>query len=315
MKVGGEVFQFIIRRTLISALTLFLILVFVFVAARLTGSPIEVMYPDGLEPGQLEQYNEKYGLDESYPEQFFLYIKNALGGDFGDSIIERRPVTEILFDRAGETFKLGIWAFLVSVFFGVLLGIFTALHRGNPFAELINHVLSVLYAIPGFIIAIFLMLLFSFHLNVLPSQGGSTPLHYIMPVICLSVGPIISITRHVRNGILETISQDYIRTAVAKGIGRRKAIYQHAFRNALIPTLTITSMVVVDIIAGSMVIETVFSWPGIGSTLINAVLDRDFPVIQFSIILLSLVVILVNYVLDILYMVVDPRVGKGGSRS
>lgn len=307
--------HYIIKRTIYSLITLFIVLVFVFLAARVSGNPIAVMYPDGLEPGQLEQYNEKYGLDKSYTEQFVVYLQNMFQGDFGESIVERRPVTEILFARAGETLKLGAWAFGISVVFGILLGIFTALNRGNVIADICNQLMSILYAVPGFIIAIFLMLLFSFHLNLLPSQGGGSPAHYLMPIICLSVGPIISIARHVRNGILETISQDYIRTAVAKGVGRKNTIYKHAFRNALIPTLTQIGIVIVDIISGSMVIETVFSWPGIGSTLVKSVLDRDFPVIQFTIILISFVIIFVNYLLDVLYMMVDPRIGKGGLSS
>ena len=304
--------HYIFKRTIFSLFTLFVVLVFVFFAARVSGNPIAVMYPDGLEPGQLEQYNEKYGLDKSYPEQFMVSITNMFQGDFGESIVERRPVTEIIFTRLGETLKLGIWAFGISVVVGVLLGIYTALNRGKLIAEICNQIMSVLYAIPGFIIAIFLMLVFSFYMNLLPSQGGGSPSHYIMPIICLSIGPIISIARHVRNGILETISQDYIRTAVAKGVGRKNTIYKHAFRNSLIPTLTQIGIVIVDIIAGSMVIETIFSWPGIGSTLVNSVLDRDFPVIQFTIILLSFVIIFINYLLDILYMIVDPRIGKGG---
>lgn len=301
------------KRTAISLLTLLFVLVFVFIAARLTGNPAEVMYPDGLEPGQLEMYNEKYGLDESYPVQFYKFVVNTLSGDFGDSILERRPVTEIVFSRIGETIKLGAWAFGLSVLLGVSLGIFMAIKRESWLTKIIDHILAIIYAIPGFIIAIFLMLFFSFYLNLLPSLGGGTALHYIMPVISLSIGPSISIARHVRNGIIETLSQDYIRTAVAKGIGKRQSIIKHAFRNALIPTLTIIGMVVIDIITGSMVIETVFSWPGIGLTIVKSVMDRDYPIIQFTIILVSTLVVVITYVLDILYMIVDPRVGKGAN--
>lgn len=306
-------FSYILKRTLFSLATIFLVLVFVFVAARVTGNPAEIMYPDGMEPGQLEQYNEKYGLDKSYPEQFYSYMKNVFRGDFGQSIVERRPVTDVIIPRLGETLKLGSIALIISIVFGILLGIFIALNRGNIIAKAINNFMSLIYAVPGFIIAIFLMLLFSFQLNILPSQGGGSALNYIMPVICLSVGPIVSIAKHVRTGVLDTLNQEYIRTAVAKGIGRKRVIYGHAFRNALIPTLTITGMVFVDIMAGSMIIETVFSWPGIGMTLINSVLNRDFPIIQFSIVLISAVVVVVNYALDVLYMIVDPRIGKGGN--
>lgn len=303
---------YILKKTAVCLATLFCVLVFIFVSARLTGNPFEVMYPEGLEPGQLEQYNAKYGLDQSYGKQFLMYLENALRGDFGDSLVERRPVTQIFFQRAGETLKLGVWAFLISVTLGVTLGIVMAIYRDSLPAKILDQMISLLYAVPGFILAVVLLLVFSYWLRLLPSQGGQTPLHYVMPAACLSMGPIISISRHVRNGILDTLSQDYIRTAVAKGIGKRNTILRHAFRNTLIPTLTQISMVVVDIITGSLVIEQVFSWPGIGATLVNSVLNRDFPVIQFSVLMLAAAVILVNYILDILYMAADPRVEAGG---
>lgn len=304
--------QYIGKKTAVSMLTLFCVLVFIFLSARVTGNPFEVMYPEGLEPGQLEQYNAKYGLDQSCWTQFVLYLKNALHGDFGDSLVERRPVTEIFFTRARETMKLGIWAFGISTAAGVLLGIAMAACKDNWVVRMLDQLMAVLYAVPGFILAVFLLLVFCYRLKLLPSQGGETPLHYVMPVICLCVGPVISISRHVRNGIMDTLSQDYIRTAVAKGIGKRKTVLRHAFRNALIPTLTQISLVVVDIITGSLVIEQVFSWPGIGTTLVNSVLNRDFPVIQFSVLMLAAIVISANYLLDILYMTADPRVEAGG---
>ena len=303
---------YILKKTAVCLATLFCVLVFIFVAARLTGNPFEVMYPEGLEPGQLEQYNAKYGLDQSYGKQFLLYLENALHGDFGDSLVERRPVTQIFFTRAGETMKLGIWTFFISVILGVSLGILMAIYRESLPARIADQIISLLYAVPGFILSVVLLLIFCYWMHLLPSQGGETPLHYVMPVICLSTGPIISISRHVRNGILDTLSQDYIRTAVAKGIGKKKTILKHAFRNALIPTLTQISMVVVDINTGSLVIEQVFSWPGIGTALVNSVMNRDFPVIQFSVLMLAAIVIVMNYILDILYMIADPRVEAGG---
>lgn len=308
--------RYIAKRTLSSLGTLLFVLLFVFIAARMTGNPFEVMYPDGMEPGQLEQYNEQYGLDQSVPMQFFVYIKGVLQGDFGISLIDKRPVTEIFFEKAAETLKLGVGAFVLSVTLGVLGGIFLATQQDNLVAKTINHLISAVYAIPGFVMALLLIMVFGYYLKllptILPTMGNATPKHYILPTVCLSIGPIISITRHVCNGIKSTLSQDYIQTAVAKGVGRRQVIIGHAFRNALIPTLTIIGMVVVDIITGSMVIETVFSWPGIGSTMIGAVMNRDFPLIQFSVVALSAVVIITNYILDILYMVVDPRIEKGG---
>ena len=310
--MNKQMIRYIAKRTLSSLGTLLLVLLFVFVAARMTGNPFEVMYPEGMVPGQLEQYNEQYGLDQPVVAQFIEYMKNVLRGDFGISLIEKRPVTTIFFSRAVETMKLGMIAFCVSTVIGVSGGIFLATKQDRPIAKIINHIISAIYAIPGFVLALLLVMIFGYFLNILPTFGGGTAAHYVMPVICLSVGPIISITRHVSNGIKGTLSQDFIQTAVAKGVGRKQVIIKHAFRNALIPTLTIIGMVVVDIITGSMVIETVFSWPGIGYTLVNSVMNRDFPLIQFSVVSLSAVVIVTNYILDVLYMIVDPRIEKGG---
>ena len=310
--MNKQMIRYIAKRTLSSLGTLMLVLLFVFVAARMTGNPFEVMYPEGMVPGQLEQYNEQYGLDQPVVAQFIEYMKNVLRGDFGISLIEKRPVTTIFFSRAVETLKLGMIAFCVSTVIGVSGGIFLATKQDRPIAKIINHIISAIYAIPGFVLALLLVMIFGYFLNILPTFGGGTAAHYVMPVICLSVGPIISITRHVSNGIKGTLSQDFIQTAVAKGVGRKQVIIKHAFRNALIPTLTIIGMVVVDIITGSMVIETVFSWPGIGYTLVNSVMNRDFPLIQFSVVSLSAVVIVTNYILDVLYMIVDPRIEKGG---
>ena len=312
--MNSSMIRYIVKRTLSSIGTLLLVLVFVFVAARLTGNPFEVMYPDGMVPGQLEQYNEAYGLDQSIVKQFADYFANLLHGDFGISLIERRPVTTIFFEKAVQTFKLGVIAFGVSVIAGVANGVFMATNGQKKICKIMNHIISALYAVPGFVTALILIMVFGYFFHLLPTFGGGTAAHYIMPVICLSIGPIISITRHVSNGIKETLSQDYIRTAVSKGVGRKQVIWKHAFRNALIPTLTILGMVVVDIITGSMVIETVFSWPGIGMTLVDAVMNRDFPLIQFSVVFISAIVIVTNYVLDILYMVADPRIKKGGSK-
>jgi peptide/nickel transport system permease protein len=302
--------KYLLRRLAVGFITLLGIVVLVFFSSRLTGSPIEAMYPDGLEPGQLELFNAKYGFDKSYADQFVIYLKNLLHGDFGESIRERRDVRAILTARSLETLRLGVWAFALSVTCGISLGVCIALNRESFAVSIANNVMALLFSIPNFIIAIFLMLLFSFKLKILPSQGGGSALHYIMPVACFSLGPTISIAWYVKNGILETISQNYIRTAVAKGLGKARTIIGYAFRNALIPVITQVGMVIVDIVTGSLVIETVFSWPGVGYTLVNAVLDRDFPVVQGIILFLAGIVIALNFLLEILCMMVDPRINR-----
>ena len=302
--------SFLARRALISAVTAFLVLVFVFVAARITGNPFTVMYPDGLEPGQLAMYNEKYGLDKSYVEQFVLYLRNAFTGDFGMSLVQRRPVEEVFLPRFAETLKLGGLSLVLSIAAGIPIGKTLALYPRNPLVKGLAHAMSLLYAVPGFVLALVLVLTFSFTLNVLPSQGASTPAHYLMPVVCLSVSSIVTIARHVDNSMRETLHQDFVLTAISKGIGRRPVVRHHVFPNTLVPVLTQIGMIVVDIVSGTLVIEIIFSWPGMATLLVNSVINRDFPVIQFSVVVVSLIVIAINYLLDVSYMLVDPRIGR-----
>ncbi len=302
--------RFLGSRTLVSAITALLVLIFVFLAARATGNPFDLMYPDGLEPGQLDQYNAKYGLDRSLPEQFLLYLRNAFGGDFGMSLVERRPVTDVFFPRLAETLKLGAFSLIFSVLVGVGVGMVLALYPRLRLVKVLSHVMSLLYAVPGFVLSLVMILTFGFVLNALPTQGAATPAHYIMPVICLSIGSIVSLSRYVDNSMRETLHQDFVVTAISKGTGRHSVVWGHVFPNTGVPVITQIGMIVVDILSGTMVIETIFSWPGMGTLLVDSVINRDFPVIQFSVVTVSLIVIAINYLLDIGYLMLDPRIGR-----
>lgn len=306
--------RYFLERLLTSAATAALVLVFVFVAARATGNPFDLMYPDGLEPGQLDQYNAKYGLDRSYPEQFWLYLTNAASGDFGMSLTQRRPVTEVFFPRLLETLKLGSVALGVSLVVAIPLGMVLALFRRHPLVAALGHVMSVLYAAPGFVVALILVLIFGYLLHALPTQGAATPQHYILPVICLSVGAIVSLARYVDNGMREVIHQDYIRTAVSLGFGKRATVLGHALPNTWVPVVTQLGMIIVDILSGTVVIETIFAWPGMGTLLVDSVINRDFPVIQFSVVAVAILVITINLVLDVVYLLLDPRIGRSDAR-
>lgn len=302
--------RFLGSRALVSGGTALLVLIFVFIAARVTGNPFDLMYPDGLEPGQLDQYNEKYGLDRSYPEQFLLYLRNAVTGDFGMSLVERRPVPEIFFPRLAETLKLGVFSLIFSVVAGVGVGMLLALYPKQPLIKALGHVMSLLYAVPGFVLSLVMILTFGFVLHTLPTQGASTPAHYVMPVVCLSVGSIVSLSRYVDNSMRETLHKDFVVTAISKGTGRRPVVWGHVFPNTGVPVITQIGMIVVDILSGTMVIETIFSWPGMGNLLVTSVINRDFPVIQFSVVTVSIIVIALNYLLDVAYLLLDPRIGR-----
>lgn len=299
---------FLFKRTVRSVITMLLVLLFVFFGARATGNPFEAMFPDGLTQDEIDAYNRQFGLDQPLMVQLGQYLIHAVQGDFGVSLDQRRPVTQIYGEKFSETLKLSIWALGLSISAGMIFGIVTAVMRDAWYSKWLMRLVSIFYSIPGFIISILLILIFSFYFKILPSKGGGTPLHYIMPVIALSLHPIASITRYVRTSLLETITQDYIRTAVAKGVGKWGVITRHALRNALIPAVTVISMIITGIVSGSLVIETVFSWPGIGTTLVKSVLTRDFPMIQFGVVAFSAVVIFMNFVVDIVYMLIDPRI-------
>lgn len=294
----------------VSVLTVLLVLVFVFIAARLTGNPFTVMYPDGLDPEQLAAYNAKYGLDKSYLEQFVIYINNVLHGDFGMSIVERRPVTDVFIPRLVHTLQLGGVALIVSVLVGVTLGMVLALYPRVWIVRGIAHGMSVLYAVPGFVVALVLVLTFGYVLHLLPTNGASSPAHYVLPVVCLSIGATISLARYVDNGMREVLHQDFIRASVSKGIGRRRVVWRHALPNTGVPVITQIGMIVVDILAGSLVIETIFSWPGMGMLLVSSVINRDFPVIQFAVVSVAALVVVINLILDASYLLLDPRIGR-----
>jgi peptide/nickel transport system permease protein len=297
-----------LKRALRSIITLIVVLVFVFAGARLSGNPFTVMFPDGITNKDLEAFNRQFGLDKSLPDQFGLYLINIAQGDFGISIAERRPVTQIFAEAVLETLKLGVWALAISCLLGLAVGIFCAIKPRSIFSSMALLFMGMGYAVPSFIIAIFLILAFSYHLHILPSKGGESALSYIMPVIALSAHPIATIARYTRSSLLEVLEQEYLRTARAKGLRNLPVILKHALPNALIPVITIIGILVTDIAGGSIIVESVFSWPGIGKRLVDAVLDRDFPVIQFGVVCFSLVVITVNFIVDVLYVVVDPRI-------
>jgi peptide/nickel transport system permease protein len=289
-------------------LTVFAVLVAVFLAARLTGNPLDVMFPDGLPPDQEQRLLVQYGLDKPISEQFVNYLRDLARGNFGDSLREKRPVAEMYAEDIGATLKLAGCAFLVSILFGIPMGMVGALKRRTGIGRLVMSVAFLGYAVPHFIIALSLILIFGFYLHWLPSTGNETVWHYILPTITLAAHRFASIARHTRSSLLDVLSQDFMRTARAKGLEERVVIFKHALRNSLIPVVTILGLQITGLINGSIIIETVFAWPGIGRLFVGAVLKRDFPVLQFGVICFATIVVLVNFLVDVLYVVIDPRI-------
>lgn len=305
-------FEFIIGKLLRMCLTILVIVVAVFFAARMSGNAIDYIAGEGLSQKDRLLMIEYYGLDGSLFEQFVRYVGALATGDFGLSLIERRPVAVIFAERVWPSLQLLVGAVLMTLIVSLPAGIAAALYRKSWIGSAIMSVAFFGYAIPNFVLAILLLLIFSFWLGWLPSTGNASWLHYIMPVTALSTFYIAGLTRFTRNAMLDVLSQDYLRTARAKGLPERVVIFKHALRNANITVLSVLGLQIAGLAAaGNVVIETVFSWRGIGELLVSSAIRRDYPVLQFGVLAVALAVIVINLLVDLAYGLADPRVRFG----
>ncbi len=300
--------RFLTTRLLRSLLTLWLVFTFVFVASRLSGDPIQLLYPDGLSPEAEATMREYLGLNRSLIEQYLKYVSGLFQGDLGDSFFQRRDVGAMFTERLPATVSLAFFAFLLSLITGVPAGIAAALNRGRLPDHLIMSASFFSYALPNFVLGIALILIFSFSLHLLPSSGQGSWRHFLMPVATLGLSSAAGIARFTRSAMLDVLTQDYLRTARSKGLAAVQVIAKHALRNAAIPVLTILGLQVGTLVAGSVVVETVFAWPGIGSLLADAATRRDFPVMQIGVLIVAASVIVANLLVDVGYGLLDPRI-------
>ena len=300
--------QFLFRRSLNAVLTVFLILVLVFVAARIGGDPVSIMFPDGIDAETQAAFEEQFGLDKPVPVQFALYLLDLTQGEFGNSIHSREPVIDIYLARLPATLTLAALAFVLSVFMGIGLGLIGALRRDKPSGRLAMTVAFLGYSVPHFVLAILLIFLFGYVLRTLPTVGNATPYHYILPAIVLAAGITAAIARYTRSVLLDVLSEDYIRTARSKGLSDQLVHFKHALPNAMIPVVTVLGLQLTSLVSGSLIVEEVFAFRGIGQLLVGSVRDADYPILQCGVIFFGLAVILINLLVDVLYAVLDPRV-------
>lgn len=292
-------------------LTLAIIFTVVFAAVRVTGDPVDMLLPDGAPPEARAALTQYLGLDRPIHEQFSRYFFGFLSGEFGASFQERRPVSLMYRERIGATLRLTGLALAISVGGGLVLGIVGAVRNGRPIGRVAMGVSFFAYAVPHFVLGILLILVFSFYLNWLPSNGDDGFLNYLMPAATLAAASMAAVARFMRGALLDVLSQDYLRTARAKGLAERGVILGHALRNALIPVITVVGLQVGTLVAGAVVLETVFAWPGVGRLLVNAVIQRDYPVVQFGVLFVAASVVVANSAVDVIYAAVDPRVRVG----
>lgn len=290
------------------AITLWVIATVVFVATRLTGNPIDFLMPEGLDAASRADMIAYWGLDRSVADQYGAFWSALARGEFGIGFMERRPVSTIFAERLAHSATLLAATLLLTILVGVPVGMVAAIWRKHVAGSVLLLAAFLGYAIPNFVLAILLLLVFSYSLHWLPSAGSATPLHYVMPTLALASYFIAALVRYTRNAMLDVLGQDYIRTAWAKGLSPRVVMVKHALRNALIPVITVIGLQMTTLVSGAVVIETVFSWNGVGDLLVGATLRRDYPVLQFGVLVVACVVILVNTVVDITYAAIDPRV-------
>lgn len=313
---------YLVRRALISVLVLLLVSVGIFWLSRLApGDPVEMMLPPANRgPGAeafIEAKRAELGLDKPVWVQYFAWLSNAVTGDLGFSLDSGRPVSELLGERIGPTVYLMGLSLLLSLLIAVPLGLLAAVRKGR-FADYAASVVSLgAVCTPPFFLGILGIYLFSLKLGWLPSAGMSTPgqysvgdslLHLVMPLVILGFAGSGAFTRYVRGSVISELHADYVRTAEAKGVGATAVVTRHVLRNALIPVITIVALSLPNLLAGAVVIETVFAWPGMGQLVISAVTGRDYSVIIGFALAVSIMVLISNLIADLLYTLVDPRV-------
>jgi len=299
---------FLIQRTSRAFLTLWFVLTAVFVSTRLTGDPTDFLLPDDASPRARQELRVALGLEEPLLTQYRAYLVSLFEGNLGISFFERRPVTRMLSERIPPTVQLALLSLVLSISVGIPAGIFAALHRNTPLDRALMSLSVTAYAIPNFVLGIGLIFLLSLHLHLLPSSGYGSWQQFVMPAFALGARSAALLARLTRSSVLDAIGQDYVRTARAKGLGEGHVVVKHALRNAFLPILTLLGLELGTIIAGSVVIETVFAWPGVGRLIVEAVQQRDFPVLQVAVVLVAATVVAANFLVDLLYAVVDPRV-------
>jgi peptide/nickel transport system permease protein len=320
--------NYTLRRLLFLVPALFGITVITFAVINLApGDPVELINRGEMNarisPEAYREMLHLYGLDDPVYVRYLTWLKRLATMDFGSSFLDHRPVTEKIMERMPATLILNIASLVIALLLSVPLGLYSALRQHSRFDKVGGTALYVLYSLPEFWVALLLVMLFGVKLKLLPFHGMESVdardlgffgywwdrlLHMILPLFCLTYGSLAFLSRFVRGSSLEVIRQDYIRTARAKGLDENRIVYLHVFRNTLIPVLTLLGLLLPTLISGSIILESIFSWPGIGNLFFNAVLARDYPVVMGLSFITAVMVLFSTLIADLLYAWADPRV-------
>jgi len=300
--------RYILQRLAQSVLVMLGVSLLIFYSLHLTGDPAAVMMPPGSSQQEIDNFRHSMGFDRSLTWQYWHYLNNVLHGNLGDSLRYSQPVTELIAQRVPATLLLAITALGWSTLIGLLLGIISALYQ-NSIWDLLSRLLAFSgQAVPVFWLGLLLIILFSLNLRWLPSSGYGTASQLVMPAVSLGAYYMSAIARLIRSSLIDVLQQDYIRTARAKGLSRWRIVVRHGLRNALIPVITVQGMYFASLLGGALVTEIIFAWPGIGRLAVQAIQNRDFPLVQAIVLLAALVFVGSNLVIDLLYVVLNPRI-------
>jgi ABC-type dipeptide/oligopeptide/nickel transport system permease component len=300
--------RFIIIRLIQAAITLIVISMVVFALARASGDPVMLMAPPMATQQDMENIRQDLGLDKPLPEQYWVFLKNLSHGDLGESIHNRQAVADLVRQRFPNTALLALPAIFLGVLVSLVLGVTAAYKFGTWLDSGVKFLAILGQALPSFFLAILAIFFFAVWLGWFPTSGMGGPANYVLPVLTLSFFMLPIMTRLIRSSMLEVLDSEYIKLARIKGLAEQIVVWKHALRNAIIPLLTAAGITFGTIVTGAVIIETVFAWPGLGRLMAEAVIGRDFPVIQAAVLLVAVVVLMVNLVVDIAYAYVDPRI-------
>jgi ABC-type dipeptide/oligopeptide/nickel transport system permease component len=299
----------LLQRFLLTLPALWLVLTLVFLMIHIVpGDPVEQMLGEGAAPGEVASLRHTLGLDRPLLAQYGRYLRDLAHGDLGQSFKFQAPVRRIIFERYPATLQLAFLAIVVCAAIAIPAGVLAAQRRGQAADRVVGVLTLFGLAVPNFALGPVLILLFSIELGLLPVSGRGSAANYILPAATLGAALAAILTRMVRGAMLEELSSDYVRTARAKGLSTRAVLFRHALRNALIPIVTILGLQFGTLLAGTIVTETIFSWPGIGRLTVQAISARDYPLLQGCILVIALSYVVVNFITDVLYSLIDPRV-------
>ena len=300
--------KYISKRLLQAIFVLLGVSLVAFIILHLSGDPLSLLISSGATPEQEAAIRTKMGLDDPLYIQYFRFLAQILHGDFGESLYYKQSTLSLIMNRLPATIQLTFAGMLVAIVIGIPLGIIAATKKDSVVDSVVRIIAICGQAIPSFWLGLMMILIFSVKLKWLPTSGRGTFAQMIMPAITVGLFSMASVCRLTRSTMIETLKTDYIRTAKAKGLHKARIIVVHALRNSLLPVVTTIGMEIGHLLGGTLLTETIFSWPGIGSLVVQAITNRDYPLVQTAVLITAFMFVIVNLIVDLLYAVIDPRI-------